>query len=198
MKRFFLTATLFVLSVLTILACASTSFAQVRQTKVVSSATQLANNDEPLLPAPSGFVNDFADVIDLQTREQLEQTLVMFKEQQQVDLFVVTVITTGDKTTFAYSLAVARDWATKAKNPNQAKVLVLIAVKDRKWQIQVTRLLEKVLSNEEMSDIGNLMNPSLRESNYGEGITKCVNEFIKVITEKRELFLELSIIFLTL
>lgn len=62
---------------------------------------------------------------------------------------------------------------------------MLIAVDDRHWHIQITRELEKVLSDAEVGEFGALMRPLFREKKYGEGITTSVKKFIEVLKERR-------------
>ncbi len=185
MKRISLSIILFVLTVSIITVCSSTGFAQAKKEKVTSETKNSSVSDDCLLPAPKGFVNDFADILDSKTKEELEQTLTNFKAQAKIDFVVATAKTTGDKSAFDYSLAVANDWEVGAKNPDKAGILLLIAVEDRKWHIQITRVLEKVLSDGEVGELGALMRPYFREQKYGEGITKCVEEIIKVLKGKR-------------
>lgn len=152
---------------------------------VAPPADDYSIRDEFLLPTQKGYVNDFANIFDIKTKEELEQTLTNFKEQAKIDIVIATVRTTGDKTAFDYSIILAKQWAVGAKNPDKAGILMLIAVEDRKWHIQITRGLEKILSNSEVEELGGLMRSPFRENKYGDGVKKCVEEFIKVLTERR-------------
>ena len=91
-----------------------------------------SQNTSPL-PAPTGFVNDYAGVIDPGTKQQLENKLKQFKEttSPSVEIAVVTVKTTGDRAIFDYSLAVARGWKIGSKQDDNPSALLLIAVDDR-------------------------------------------------------------------
>ena len=62
--------------------------------------------DNSPLPASTGFVNDFANVIDPSTKDSLEKKLAAFKKTSNpsVEIAVVTVQTTGDRPIFDYSL----------------------------------------------------------------------------------------------
>ena len=182
-KIILITISLFVI-VSANISCRSDSYAQSSQERLISNANYSINSDKQLLPAPKGLVNDFANIFDQKTKEELEQTLVNFQKQAKIDFAIVTVKTTGDKTAFDYSLSVARDWGVGAK-PDGAGVLLLIAVEDKHWHIQITRVLEKILSNAEVGKLGALMQPYFRKQEYGEGATKCVSAFIKVLKERR-------------
>jgi uncharacterized protein len=138
------------------------------------------------LPAPKGLVNDYANVLDDETKGRLEKTLTEFKARARIDFAVVFVETTGEQSTFDYSLAVARGWGVGAKNPDKAGVLLLIAVKDKKWNIQVSRVLTEIISDEEVAQIGRGMTVYFKEGKFGEGTTRCVDALIKTLSERRK------------
>ena len=186
MKRIFLSALLLILSVSATSSCHSPSLPEVRGDFLVSNTGQDAReNPQSPLTAPDGFVSDFANVLDEETEDRLERTLSEFKNRAKIDFAVVTVNTTGSKSIFDYSLAVARGWGVGTKNPDKAGLLMLIAIDDQKWHIQISRTLEKALSNEEVAQLGGVMNAPFREKKYGEGVTRCVDAFIKTLSEKR-------------
>jgi uncharacterized protein len=136
-------------------------------------------------PAPQGLVNDLAFILDAQAKAELETRLKAFKDSAKVEFVVVTVATTGSQSPFDYSLAMAREWNVGKDNPDRAGLLMLIAVDDRKWHVQISKVLEKILSNQEVGDLGALMNDDFKQQKYSEGINKSVDAFIKTITERR-------------
>lgn len=136
-------------------------------------------------PAQQGFVNDLANVLDAKTEAELEGTLTNFKAASRIDFVVVTVETTGDESAFDRSLAIANQWAVGAANPDKAGILLLVAVKDRRWRIQITRELEKILSNAEVHRFGALMQADFKNKKYGAGVGKCVTALLTALKEKR-------------
>ena len=136
------------------------------------------------LPAPVGFVNDYAKVIDYETRQQLEEKLSRLKERSQIEFAVATVETTGGQSIFDYSLAVARGWHIGSKETGDG-LLLLLAVKDRKWHIQITRSLEPVLTKDELSEVGMSAHTLYRDGKHGEGVLKCVDGLIARLAEKK-------------
>src|SRR5260221_9324683 len=94
------------------------------------------------LPQPTGYVNDYAGVIDSATKDRLETTLGNLDRQQQIQFSVVTVDTTGGQEIFDYSLAVSRGGGIGSKDTQKASLLLLVAIKDRKYFTQVSRHLE--------------------------------------------------------
>src|SRR5882672_2646282 len=81
------------------------------------------------LPSPTGYVNDYAGVIDAAAKDRLETTLGNLDRQQQIQFAVVTVDTTGGQDIFDYSQAVAGGWGIGSKDTQKASLLLLIAIK---------------------------------------------------------------------
>ena len=175
---------LLVITVLAVVGCSRESFAQTAKEKTPPKAANYSITEKEF-PNQKGFVNDFAEILDQPTKDKLEQTLAKFKSEAKIDFVIATVKTTGEENAFDYSLSLANDWAVGAKNPDKAGILMLIAVEDRHWHIQITRMLEKVLSDAEVGEFGALMRPLFREKKYGEGITTCVEKLIEVLKERR-------------
>ncbi|MER3426883.1 MAG: hypothetical protein C4334_02100 [Pyrinomonas sp.] len=137
------------------------------------------------LPSPVGYVNDFAGVIDQPTRERLETILRNLKARADIEFAVVTVRTTGDEDIFDYSLRLARTWGIGSPEGEKNGLLLLIAVDDRKYFIQVSRHLEGDLPDGLVGEIGRRMRPYFRQGQYGEGIMVAVQGIIATLAEKR-------------
>lgn len=145
-----------------------------------------SQNTSPL-PAPTGFVNDYAGIIDPATKQSLEATLKSLKEttNPQVEIAVAVVKTTGERPIFDYSLAVARGWGIGTKQDDNPSALLFVAIDDRKYFTHVSRDLEDELSD---GAVGSLQRqylvPEFRKGNYGKGITDTVNAYIETIRNK--------------
>jgi uncharacterized membrane protein YgcG len=154
-----------------------------------STPVQLATPAPPVkspLPTPKGFVNDSARVIDDLAESLLEAKLRDLKARSKIEIGVATVETTGDQSIFDYSLAVARGWGIGPPAGQEGGgVLLLLAVNDRKWQIQVSRGLEADLPDDVADEIGRGMSESLRARRYDEAVHKCVDGLIKRLAERR-------------
>src|SRR5689334_23346773 len=109
---------------------------------VFACAQVSAQTGQSPLPAPTGYVNDYAKVIDAETEQQLEATLKQLDQQQQIQFAVVTVDSTNGQDIFDYSLAVARGWGIGSKDVQKPSLLLLVAIKDRKYFTHVSRHLE--------------------------------------------------------
>lgn len=141
---------------------------------------------ESPLPPPKGHVSDIAEVIDARTEEVLEAKLRQLKERVNVEVAVATVETTGGRDIFEYSLAVARGWGLgPAEGEEGGGVLLLLATKDRRWRIQVSRSLSADIPDDVTARIGSRMTDDLRAERYGEAVAKCVDDLIERLAERR-------------
>jgi uncharacterized protein len=138
------------------------------------------------LPKPTGYVNDYAGVVDSATKERLETTLGNLDRQQQIQFSVVTVDTTGGQDIFDYSLAVARGWGIGSKDTQKPSLLLLVAIKDRKYFTQVSRHLEGDIPDGLAGQIQReKLVPAFRAGDYGQGLADTVNAYITTIAAKQ-------------
>lgn len=136
------------------------------------------------LPSPTGYVNDYANVIEPATESQLETILTNLDKQAKIEFSVVTVNTTGEQDIFDYSLAVMRGWGIGSAD--KGGLLLCVAVTDRKYFTQVSRHLEGDLTDGLVGQIQrDRLVPSFKAGNYGEGINNAVRTFVATLAEKR-------------
>jgi uncharacterized protein len=168
----------FLLGTALVLLAAFSAFSQENQ--------PWSSNTSPL-PAPTGFVNDYAGVIDAATKQQLETKLEDLKDttNPSVEIAVAVVKTTGDRPIFDYSLAVARGWKIGSKAQDNPSALLLVAIDDRKYFTQVSKDLEDELPD---GVVGNLQRqylvPEFKKGNYGKGISDTIDAYIATIRNK--------------
>lgn len=179
MKNSFLPLKLNVLiAAATLLIAAFSAFGQESQ--------PWSQNVSPL-PSPTGFVNDYAGVIDAGTKQRLETRLKEFKEKTNppVEIAVAVVKTTGERAIFDYSLAVARGWGIGSKADDNPSALLLVAIDDRKYFTQVSKDLEDELPD---GIVGSLQRqylvPEFKKGNYAKGIEDTVAAYITTIENK--------------
>src|SRR5213080_1897697 len=150
---------------------------------IVSASGQTAQSP---LPPPTGYVNDYANVIDKATKQRLETTLTNLDRQQQIQFSVVTVDTTGGREIFDYLLAVARGWGIGSKDTQKPSLLLLVAIKDRKYYTQVSRHLEGDLPDGLVGQIQReQLVPAFRAAQYGKGLSNTINAYISTVGAKR-------------
>jgi uncharacterized protein len=153
---------------------------------LITACSGRAQTTQSPLPPPTGYVNDLANVLDQATKDQLETTLTNLDKQQQIQFAVVTVETTGGQDIFDYSRAVARGWGIGSKDTTKPSLLLLIAIKDRKYYTQVSRHLEGDLPDGLVGDIQReKLVPAFRAGDYSGGTRGTVDEYILTLARKQ-------------
>jgi uncharacterized protein len=152
---------------------------------LMSGGFAKAQSAQSPLPKPTGYVNDYAGVVDSATKERLETTLGNLDRQQQIQFSVVTVDTAGGQEIFDYSLAVARGWGIGAKDAQKPSLLLLVAVKDHKYFTQVSRHLEGDLPDGLVGQIQREhLVPAFRVGQYSAGLAETVDTYIETVAAK--------------
>jgi uncharacterized protein len=152
---------------------------------LIASGSANAQTAQSPLPQPTGYVNDYAGVVDKATKDRLETTLANLDRQQQIQFSVVTVDTTGGQEIFDYSLAVARGWGIGSKDATKPSLLLLVAIKDRKYFTQVSRHLEGDLPDGLVGQIQREdLVPAFKAEQYGQGIADTVDTYIATVAQK--------------
>ncbi len=178
---------LFLASIITTSGCVTrnSSELQPQPQQPATVISQSPSTSPCLLPVPENHVTDHANILDQAAREALEGRLRNVKTKGNIDFSVVLIDTSGSQDINSYSLDLARCWGVGAKNSDGAGVLLLLAIKDRKWRFQISKVLEQVITNSEVYDIGNLMTPDLKRANYALGVNKAVDGMIAALAKRR-------------
>lgn len=154
---------------------------------LLASVSVRAQSGGASIPEPTGSaVNDFANIIDANTKQRLEQTLINLKREQKIEFGVVTVKTTGGQDIFDYTLAVGRKWGIGPSEGSKEGLLLLIATDDRKYFTLVSRHLQGELPDGIVGSIQrqNLV-PAFRAGDYGKGVTDTIRAYIDRVAEQR-------------
>lgn len=154
---------------------------------LLASVSVCAQTEGAQIPQPTGnAVNDFANIIDSNAEQSLEQTLINLKREQKMEFGVVTVRTTGGQDIFDYTLAVGRKWGIGPVEGDKQGLLLLVAVDDRKYFTLVSRHLQGELPD---STVGSIQRqylvPAFRAGDYGRGIADTIRAYIDTLAEKR-------------
>ncbi|OGL71756.1 hypothetical protein A3C17_02995 [Candidatus Uhrbacteria bacterium RIFCSPHIGHO2_02_FULL_53_13] len=131
---------------------------------------------------PSGYVNDFADILSPSAEATLEEMLLQFEQETSHEIAVVTIPSLGGDDIESYANTLFREWGVGQADVNNG-VLFLAAMEDRKMRIEVGYGLEGALTDIEAKHIiSNVIAPAFREEDFDEGIAAGV-EAIKAATE---------------
>jgi len=133
------------------------------------------------LPAPTGYVNDFAGVLSPSTKSNIENLCTQVDHQAHAQIAVVTIKTLdNDEPIDDFAVALEEKWKVGAKGTDRG-VLMLVVMNPRKYRIEVGYGLEGILNDAKVGDIGRMMVPSLHQNDYNTGITVGVQQIARVI-----------------
>lgn len=125
---------------------------------------------------PSGFVNDYANIIPDDRQQALEQNLVQFRNDTSNEIVVATVQNLGGDSKENFALELAREWGIGGQQ-NGNGVLVLVSMDERAIRIEVSQKLEGAITDLYASRVAqNIMVPRFRDGDYAGGIEQGVSE----------------------
>src|SRR5262245_154130 len=156
---------------LAILCCASLPYALAQQKK---------------FPNYTGHVNDFANVLDQQTKEKLELWLTNFENMTGTQIAVVTVTSLEGRPIEEYANGLYRAWGIGAKTGEHKDkgALLLVAIQDRRTRLEVGYGLEGDLPDGLAGEIIRRMRPELQQAKYSEAMTTGVRTLLDTLAEK--------------
>ncbi len=152
---------------------------------LVSSLPSAFAEQVATLPAPSGYVNDFAGVLAPGTRQSVEALCTEVNQKAHAQIAVVTVNTIeanggGDTSIEEFAVALEEKWKVGAKGTDRG-LLMLFVMNPRGGRIEVGYGLEGILNDAKVGDIGRTMSPAARQNDYNTAIPLGVSEIAQVI-----------------
>ena len=137
------------------------------------------------LPKPIGYVNDFANIISADVEQQMEQIIAAVREQTPAEIAVVTVESMSPYATIEdFGIALADAWKVGSSS-NDAGVILIVALSERMFRIEVGYGLEGAIPDGKAGAIrDNYVLPDLREGNYGAGLLNGVAAVALEIAEE--------------
>jgi len=157
---------------------------------VLLAAVLGAGRAAPALePAPQTFVSDRAGVIDAATERSLIGLLQELEQKTGCRMIVLTVPSTGGQSVEQYAFERADQW-TFGANRKSASVLMVVAVDDRKWRIEVGYEHEGILPDGFVGGAGRQhMVPWFKAGDYGRGILGAAAAMAARVAEARNVSL---------
>jgi uncharacterized protein len=135
------------------------------------------------LPKPTGFVNDFANVIPGPQRSRIAAVCTELNRKTGAELAVATVPDLGGSTVEVYANRLFQEWGLGQKGKDNG-VLILLAVADRKIWIEVGYGFEAILPD---GKVGGILDeyamPFLRRNDFGNGLFATTAAVAQVIAQ---------------
>src|SRR3989338_2967538 len=130
----------------------------------------VATAAEPAYPSYTGFVNDFAGVIDTATRDKLKGLCKTLEEKTSAELAIATVKTVAPLDSKTYAVKLFEKWQIGKKGKDNG-LLVLLAMEERRVEIEVGYGLEGVINDAKAGEIlDKYVVPFFKQGKFGDGL----------------------------
>jgi uncharacterized protein len=144
------------------------------------------------LPAPTGYVSDFAGVLSPSTISGLENLCTQVDRQAHAQIAIVTIKTLdGDQSIDEFATALEDKWKIGPKGSDRG-VLVLFSMAPKRWRIEVGYGLEGILNDAKVGDIGRTMAPAASQGDFNTAIPLGVQQIARVIATDAGVTLNLA------
>ena len=136
-------------------------------------------------PRPTGWVNDFANVIDGKTNRRLSNLCAEVDHKTNAQIAVVTIDSLEGTPVGDYARLLFNDWGIGHKEDNRG-MLILLSVTDRTYFISVGRGFESLFPTDRVAAIGRRMIPDLKQQNYSQAVLHATREIADIIARERK------------
>jgi len=132
-------------------------------------------------PTPTGFVNDFAGVLNQGARQQLEGRLQAYARETTTEIAIAILPSLAGRTIEETSVRLFEQWRIGKRDKNNG-ILIVVAVSDRRVRIEVGYGLEgKIPDAQAGRIIRDIITPRFRQGDYAGGLTAAVDELARLI-----------------
>lgn len=132
-------------------------------------------------PSATGWVNDFAGILQPETVAELEAQLSTLEKATGVEVVVVIVDSLQGTTLEDYSIRLAEDWQV-GKEGQDNGIILLIAPNEQEMRIEVGYGLEPVLPDSKAGRIiRGVITPAFKVEDYDRGVIEGVVAIIGIV-----------------
>ena len=165
------------------MASRSRNFAQLLLILLLLASPGLLPAVTPPLPAhPQEHVVDLAGVLDAGARARLNRLLRDLEAATTAQMVVLTINSLEGQPLEEFSHQTAVKWGIGQKGKDNG-VLLTLAVKDRKYRIEVGYGLEGVLPDSLAGSIGRqFLVPHFRKGDFAGGLIAATTEIVRIIS----------------
>lgn len=141
----------------------------------------LARAEKPQDLKPQGYVNDFAGALSPDTRTKLAALCTELDQKAHSQIAIVTVHSLDGDSIEDFSIQVAQKWGVGPKSDRG--VLILLAVDDHKYRVEVGYGLEEILPDGKVGGFGRDIVPALRQGDYSAAVLQITGSIASVIAQ---------------
>lgn len=147
------------------------------------------------IPAPVGYVNDFAHMLDPAAVAHMESVIEEVRQKTRGEIVVVTLPDIGDRAAADVAVQIGREWGVGAKGEagdrakNLGVVILLVPRRDHrpgtgKIFIATGRGAEGFLPDSRTGRIRDAMGPFFAQEDYGTGLARGVDLIAQAFAEE--------------
>jgi uncharacterized protein len=133
---------------------------------------------------PTGYVNDFAHVLDPAGKQRLENYCATVERATGAQMAIVLVDSLEDEPVDDVANRLYREWGVGKKGKDEG-LLILVAVKDHKDRAEVGYGLEPVITDGDAGSVLRGVRPILRQGNYSGALLAAAQEFGQQIAQSK-------------
>jgi uncharacterized protein len=133
---------------------------------------------------PTGYVNDFAHVLDAGSAQTLEAYCANLERVTGVQMAIVLVPTIDDEPVEDVANRLYREWGIGKKGKDEG-MLILLSIKEHKSRAEIGYGLEPVISDGAAGGVLRAISPILRQGNYGGGLLAAAEQFGTTIAQSK-------------
>ena len=131
---------------------------------------------------PTGYVNDFAHVLNANTAAQIEDLAKQVDEKAGAQIALVTVNTLDGRDIEGYAVDLFKQWGLGGKKSDKG-VLILYAIQDRRARIEVGYGLEPILPDGKVGSFQREAIPQMRSGDYSGALSLVVSRVADTIAQ---------------
>ena len=128
-------------------------------------------------PTPYKYLNDYAEIVDRQSAQQIIALGQELEQKTGAQAIIITLNSLDNRPIEEYANGLFRKWGI-GQNEKDNGLLILLAVQEQRWRVEVGRGLEgaipDALSNRIMQK---LARPEFEAGYYGQGLAQAYSQF---------------------
>jgi len=133
---------------------------------------------------PTGYVNDFAHVLDAGSAQTLEAYCANLERVTGVQMAIVLVPSLDDEPIEDAANRLYREWGIGKKGKDEG-ILLLLSMKEHKSRAEIGYGIEPIISDGAAGGILRSISPILRQGNYGGGLLAAAEQMGNTIAQSK-------------
>lgn len=133
----------------------------------------------PQKTSPAMAINDFAGIMNAQTKDNLEQQSRTYFDSTTIAVVVITVPDMKGYEQFDYSMSLFRCWGIGTTN--NRGILLMVALKEKKISIRTGYGIESFLTDIQSDIVIEKMKPFFKKGNYDAGVNAGVQSIFEIL-----------------